>query len=199
VYETSVNRPAGGAAHGMSDGMAALREAVLIGQPQGSAIYFAVDYDAGTQDYEAIAQYLRAAAAQLAGYRTGVYGSYAVIEEMARRKTCSHFWQTYAWSRGKLSQHANIHQYQNDTNVAGVKLDLNESFGNEGWWSTKAVGQPALPPVPQEGGMKMNTRDADAIIRLLAASYELTTDKQARTEIHRLADEVRKAAGITIR
>ncbi|GGD95266.1 DUF1906 domain-containing protein [Paenibacillus nasutitermitis] len=197
VYETSANRPAGGAAHGKSDGLAALREAKLIGQPKGSAIYFAVDYDAGQQDYEVIEHYLRAASAQLLDYHTGVYGSYAVIEEMAKRQACSHFWQTYAWSRGKKSQHANIYQYQNDTSVAGVKLDLNESFGKEGWWNTRISEQPVKPPLAQRE-YKMETRDAQAIIRLLAASYELTTDRQARAEIHRLANEIRRAADIPI-
>jgi len=197
VYETSANRPAGGAAYGKADGLAALKEAKLIGQPPGSAVYFAVDYDAGQQDYESIEQYLRAASAQLLDYPTGVYGSYAVIEEMAKRKACSHFWQTYAWSRGKKSQHANIYQYQNDTSVAGVKLDLNESFGNEGWWNMKTSEQPIQPPLPQHG-KKMAVKDAEAIIRLLAASYELTTDRQARAEIHRLANEIRWAADIPI-
>jgi hypothetical protein len=43
---------------------------------------------------------------------------------------------------------------------------------------------------------KMNPKDAESIIRLLAGAYELTKDKEARDEIHRLANEVRKTAGI---
>ena len=53
-----------------------------IGQPAGSAIYFAVDYDASTHDVEqAIVPYCEAARAQLRpgdpmqSYRIGVYGS----------------------------------------------------------------------------------------------------------------------------
>ena len=52
-----------------------------IGQPAGSAIYFAVDYDASTHDVEqAIVPYFEAARAQLRpgdpmqSYRIGVYG-----------------------------------------------------------------------------------------------------------------------------
>lgn len=136
VFETTANRPAGGTAAGQTDGVLALKEAQSIGQPEGTAIYFAVDYDAQPRDYDAIEQYLRTAAAELLGYAVGVYGSYAVVEEMSRRGAAKHFWQTYAWSRGKKSERANIWQYKNGAQVAGIAVDLNESYGNEGWWDT---------------------------------------------------------------
>ncbi|WP_082083956.1 glycoside hydrolase domain-containing protein [Paenibacillus beijingensis] len=136
VYETAANRPAGGAAAGANDGAAAYKEAVAIGQPAGSAIYFAVDYDARSADYDAIEAYLKAAAAQIGPYKAGVYGSYTVIEEMAGRGAAAHFWQTYAWSRGRRSGRVNIFQYKNGQTVAGVQVDLNDSYGNEGGWST---------------------------------------------------------------
>lgn len=137
VYETTANRASGGAAAGGPDGVAALAEAKLISQPLGSAIYFAVDYDAQAKDYDAIERYLKAAAAEIPEYNIGVYGSYAVIEEMAKRGAAKHFWQTYAWSGGKKSKLANIYQYQNATTLAGLGVDLDESYGSEGWWSTK--------------------------------------------------------------
>ena len=70
-------------AHGTTAGRNAWRYAMeTIGQPAGSAIYFAVDYDASTQDVEqAIVPYFEAARAQLRpgdlmkSYRIGVYGS----------------------------------------------------------------------------------------------------------------------------
>lgn len=134
VFETAANRPAGGAAAGANDGAAAYKEAVAIGQPPGSAIYFAVDYDARSADYDAIEAYLKAAAQQIGPYKVGVYGSYAVIEAMVARGAAVHFWQTYAWSRGRRSGRANIYQYSNGQTVAGVKVDLNESYGREGGW-----------------------------------------------------------------
>ena len=48
----------------------------------------------------------------------------------------SHFWQTYAWSNGQQSSKANIYQYDNDQTIAGVSLDLDNSYGNEGGWET---------------------------------------------------------------
>lgn len=96
VFQRGNNDAAGGAANGTRDGKAALQEAKQIGQPIGKAIYFAVDYDAQSKDYTAIDAYLRAAAKELPGYSVGVYGSYAVVEEMEKRGACKHFWQTYA-------------------------------------------------------------------------------------------------------
>lgn len=149
VYETSANRPAGGAAAGEADGREAMAEAKLIGQPLGSAIYFAVDYDAQPKDYNAIEAYLRAAAKQIDGYKVGVYGSFAVIEEMARRGAAECFWQTYAWSKGKKSSRANLYQYQNGVALAGITVDLNESFGGEGFWNTKPAPKPQPQPEPK--------------------------------------------------
>ncbi|MCD9020517.1 DUF1906 domain-containing protein [Cohnella silvisoli] len=187
VYETAANRASGGASAGQQDGAAALKEAQLIAQPKGSTIYFAVDYDAQPRDYDAIERYLKAAAQQIPDYETGVYGSYAVVEEMAKRKACSCFWQTYAWSRGKKSEFANIYQYQNDVKIGGIAVDLNDSYGSEGWWNTIEGGQPT-----------MSQSDADKIIRFLSAAWYAATTKTDKDEFNRLANEVRKAAGLPI-
>jgi len=203
VYETSANRPAGGAAAGQADGAAAFREAQTVGQPPGTAIYFAVDYDARAQDYDEIEAYLHAAATQIPGYEAGVYGSYAVIEEMAKRGACRHFWQTYAWSRGQKSSRANLYQYRNNVKVAGVTVDLNESFGNEGGWTTKQRGGDGgvTPENPATGGgtnEKMSSDDAVKIIAFLQAAWKVATTKTDKEEFHRLANEVRKAAGLPL-
>lgn len=143
VFETTASRPAGGAGAGEIDGREAMAEAKAIKQPPGSAIYFAVDYNAQPKDYNAIEAYLRAAAKQIQGYKVGVYGSFAVIEEMARRGAAECFWQTYAWSAGKKSRKANLHQYKNGVAMAGITVDLNDSFGGEGFWDTNPKTQPA--------------------------------------------------------
>ncbi len=57
VFETNASRAAKGAAAGQADGAAAYKEAQLICQPTGAAIYFAVDYDARPADYDAIEAY----------------------------------------------------------------------------------------------------------------------------------------------
>lgn len=135
VFETTANRPKEGFVAGTIDGKKAAFEAALINQPRGSTIYFAVDYDASASDYHLIESYLQAAKVELPDYKIGVYGGYRVIEEMAKRKACDCFWQTYAWSSGLLSKHANIYQNKNGVYVAGIQCDLNDSYGNEGWWN----------------------------------------------------------------
>lgn len=197
VFETAVNRPQGGASAGRADGSAAFKQARLVGQPEGSAIYFAVDYDAQPSDYDRIEAYLRAAAVQIPGYRIGVYGSYAVIEEMAARGACDHFWQTLGWSRRKRSDRNNIYQYEIDTKVSGIAVDLNDSYGGEGWWSTSVT--PSEPGGgEEEEEPTMSKEDALKIIAFLQAGYNATSSKEARDEFHRLADEVRKAAGLPL-
>lgn len=215
VFETTANRAAGGAVYGNSDGQAALKEAKAIKQPEGSAIYFAVDYDAQPDDYDAIEAYLKAAAAQIPGYEAGVYASYAVVEEMAKRGACEHFWQTYAWSRGHESNRANLYQYRNNVQAANTAVDLNRSYGGEGWWNTdsdvKASSASDPSPIPEtdanenensnanseEGEMTMSKDDAEKIIRFLSAAWFAAPDQAAKEEFNRLANEVRKAAGLT--
>lgn len=187
VYETTANRPAGGTVAGLADGAAAYREAQAIGQPTGSAIYFAVDYDAGPGQYDEIEAYLRAAAEQIPGYAAGVYGSYQIVEEMAKRQACLHFWQTYAWSRGKRSDRANLYQYRNNVKASGITLDLNESFGNEGWWNTKPK---------QSETATLSQEDANKVIVILQAAWKAAATQADKDEIHRLANEIRQAAGL---
>ncbi|TJY40865.1 DUF1906 domain-containing protein [Cohnella pontilimi] len=185
VFETAARRSAGGALAGHADGALACREAHTVGQPAGSAIYFAVDYDAGPEQYDEIEAYLRAAAAEVPDYRIGVYGSYAVVEQMAKRKVCSHFWQTHAWSRGRKSPFANIHQYKTNVSVDGIAMDLNQSFGQEGWWNTKAAAS----------DNRLDKADADALVRILQATWAAAKTQTDKDEIHRLANVVRRVSG----
>jgi hypothetical protein len=150
VWETCEDRALGGAQAGKEDGQAALAEAIKVGQPKGSTIYFAVDFDANSSQFDAIEAYLRAASNEITGYNVGVYGSYVVVEEMAKRNACKYFWQTYAWSGGKKSQHMNVYQYKNGANVLDISCDLDESFGNEGWWSIQVKESAKMGQVIKE-------------------------------------------------
>lgn len=150
VYETSAGYMRGGSAQAKIDAPIVKKEMQTVGQPAGSAIYFTADFDVTTsQELDAIERYLRQMTAELPDYAIGVYGEYVVIETMADRKACKHFWQTYAWSGGKRSQYANLYQYKNGDSVAGIQVDLNESFGNEGWWSLRPKQEQKPLPTPQ--------------------------------------------------
>lgn len=138
IWEQGASNALGGATAGTKDGQLALAEAVKVGQPTGSAIYFAIDFEATASQMNTIEAYLKAAAQQITGYEVGVYGSYAVIEEMAKRGVCKHFWQTLAWSNGKKSQYNNIYQSDNNVTDFSLSVDHNESYGKEGWWNALA-------------------------------------------------------------
>jgi hypothetical protein len=188
VFETTANRPLTGRDGGLNDGAFALSLARTMGQPEGSAIYFAVDFDATADQMPLVIAYIRAASENTPGYNTGVYGSYAVIEAARVAGACSRFWQTYAWSRGSKSDAANIYQYENDILVHGIGVDLDESYGDEGWWNT---AEPA-----QSGGQSMiMPEDANKMMGFLKAGLAAAPNPEAKAEFQRLANELRRVSG----
>lgn len=126
VWETTADRVKGGAAAGAVDGARALACARALDMPSDGIIYFAVDYNAASTEMGVIEAYLRAARAQTEQYEIGVYGSYAVIEEMALRDVCRGYWQCVAWSQGKKSPALNVYQAEWGKAAAGISVDINE-------------------------------------------------------------------------
>jgi hypothetical protein len=49
-----------------------------------------------------------------------------VFNACAAVKACTFFWQTSAWSHGKVSPHAQRYQHIDDTTIAGVQVDIND-------------------------------------------------------------------------
>jgi len=174
VFETYADRALGGAVAGGIDGALALIVAQELQMPKNAVIYFAVDFDAGDDAMDAIEAYLKAAKSELGDYEIGVYGSFAVIEEMAARGACKGFWQTYAWSQGQKSAHTNVYQYSNDETLAGISVDFDEAESLSGMWDYKkeaaAPGQEEnmvryayLKDIPSENGFR------DIVDKLMSA------------------------------
>lgn len=90
------------ASRGTDDANGALQQAQGIGQPQGSAIYFTVDYDASSSDITGnITAYFQAVAAALKGsYTVGVYGSGSVCAAITGAGLAQLAWlaQSTGWS-----------------------------------------------------------------------------------------------------
>ncbi len=115
------------AAQGAQDGAAGLACAVLAGQPEGSTIYYAVDYNVPEEDFPAIDAYFHAVEAQHGSkYRVGVYGSYRVCAYLHAQGFRA--WETYAWSRGRVLDGIDLYQYENDVDLAGIKVDRDRAF-----------------------------------------------------------------------
>lgn len=113
-------------AQGRIDGAAARADGLRRGQPLGTPILFAVDFDVQAPD--SLVHYFNGVYAGLDGaFDPGVYGEFDVVK-LARESwpALVAFWQTYAWSRGEVYYAADIFQHANGVEVApGLVVDLN--------------------------------------------------------------------------
>ena len=133
-------------ASGFADGVAAYRQAKAIGQPAGSAIYFAVDYNAQQPDVTGpIDQYFRGIANGLASvggfeqYRIGVYGSGAVCAYLRGMRLAQYAWlsNSTAWSGYNSFAGWNIRQLPSSPSLS-FGHDLNEATNDYGGFQVKS-------------------------------------------------------------
>jgi hypothetical protein len=131
-------------ASGYADAISAYRQARSVGQPAGSAIYFAVDYNAQPPDiYGSIDRYFRGIAAGLAAvggsaqYRVGVYGSGAVCAYLKHFRLAEYAWlsNSTAWS-GYNFAGWNIKQLKASPSLS-FGHDLNEARDDYGGFQVK--------------------------------------------------------------
>ncbi|MCQ2009274.1 DUF1906 domain-containing protein [Sporolactobacillus sp. STSJ-5] len=125
-------------AKGVSEAKEAETWAHSINQPNGTAIYFSVDFDAKGSALAAVKQFFKGVDETLKDYKVGVYGSYGVIEALSETTYTDYYFQTYAWSGGKVSKYADLYQYKNGQTIADVTVDYNEIKGNAGEWEAVA-------------------------------------------------------------
>ena len=152
-------------ASGYSDAWNAYRQAKTVGQPAGSAIYFAVDFNAGAQDLPRVDQYFRGIAAGFAAvsrgraeYQVGVYGSGAVCDAVKRTRLARYAWlsNARAWAGSAGYTGWDIRQGAPFASLS-FNHDSNEARGDYGGFrpANLAVAAPsisldtALPPAPQ--------------------------------------------------
>jgi len=128
-------------ARGYWDAMQAAQQAKAVGQPGGSAIYFAVDFDARGADIVPIDQYFRgitnglaAAGAGRPEYKVGVYGSGAVCESLKGRGLAQYAWLTNstAWAGTMNYADWNIRQGRPYATLGFINHDSNEARDDYG-------------------------------------------------------------------
>lgn len=151
IYETSPTHASYFSyAQGQADASSANSLAKAAGQPEGSSIYFTVDYDAQTRDFPAILDYFKAINKYLTNYHVGAYGSYAILTELQSKKLAEYWFQTVAWSAGKTLSDMHIYQAKTNEELVGVNVDVDELAKEDiGAWSqakTKAPKPPAPAP-----------------------------------------------------
>lgn len=175
VFERTADRTKGGAPSGKVDGIEARIHCMELGQPGGSAIYFAVDYDAPQSQYDNIEEYLKAAKAQIGNYKLGVYGSYDVVEEMAKRLPGIYIWQTLAWSRRKISDKAHVFQKQIDTVVNGINIDWNDMYKEAGLWGGKPIVVPDKTTPEKDPAPIPNAKATEVVLKLTSKKGSITS------------------------
>jgi len=147
---------------GYSDAISVRNQASAIGQPPGTAIYFAVDYNARSGDIAGpIQQYFQGVNAGLAAagggrpeYKVGVYGSGAVCDAMKRAGLAQYTWLTgsTAWAGTLNYDDWNIRQ-GGHFSVLSFDHDSNEAKNDYGGFQVATTGAPpAAAPAVAPGG-----------------------------------------------
>ena len=123
---------------GAQDGNAAVQAAKATGQPTGTPIYFAVDYDADRCDLNTICDYFKNVFTTVrgAGYFVGVYGSGMVCKTLTEQGWVHYTWlaQSRGWA-GYDDWHDSASIVQGaETTWHGIDVDLDTSSGDAGGW-----------------------------------------------------------------
>jgi hypothetical protein len=127
-------------AKGVDDGASAYHDAMSLGQPNGSAIYFAVDFDATAAEITGvISDYFRGIADGFAtisrgapGYLIGVYGSGLTCSSILTQGLVKYSWLALAtgW-QGYSFGGWNIKQKPGEP-VKGIPLDFDDATDDYG-------------------------------------------------------------------
>lgn len=142
---------------GKSDGKSAYAYAQDINQPSQSAIYFAVDYDATSQDIQGpIKEYFQGVFDGLKNssdskpiYKIGVYGSGACCDYLRKNLNFVEFsWlaESTGWLNSKTYNTWNIKQSIATTSLCGLDKtawDSNEAQGNYGQFTIIEANNPS--------------------------------------------------------
>lgn len=147
VFEEAAGNWSRGRSQGVIDGRRARDHANAIGFPADRPIYMAVDQDVvAAGQFAAMLDYLRGASESLGGtYVTGVYGEADVIDRARDARVAAWFWQTKAWSRGRVTS-AHLLQLIGTVNVGGIGCDINDVLATDwGQHNARSDMEPNTP------------------------------------------------------
>lgn len=136
VWESGSGRAKAGFDAGLQDGHDAVTQAQALGQPAGTAIYAAVDYDPAG-NLSPVLAYFHGFGQPVgaAGFQVGCYGSADVIDAVVAAGKAAFGWQTLAWSRGRVSAHAALYQAGHTVTLDGVVCDVDQVRSPYGGWA----------------------------------------------------------------
>jgi hypothetical protein len=143
-------------ANGLREATSALQQAQACGQPYGTCIYFAVDFDASqSQIISGIIPYFRAVNEILNGhYTVGVYGSGLVCSQLdaAELVTYDFLAGAMGWQGSRAYSNAHLTEIEQSVNVDpwgfGFPIDQDMAPANRGFGSWKSSIEPIPTPAP---------------------------------------------------
>ncbi len=147
IWERNGDRASFTAAQGQNDGVLASAVAKALGQPEGSVIISAIDYDAPIEDWAGIQDYFDEFAVALGdhGYKAGAYGNGlmlgklldAGIIEVAYLAGAESWRESLGFTRWQIRQHPTI----TDLSL-GIEIDRCDAQGDFGAW--RLLAPPAV-------------------------------------------------------
>ncbi|MCL6442092.1 MAG: DUF1906 domain-containing protein [Alicyclobacillus sp.] len=168
---------------GAQDAKDTLTELAYLGIAPNSniVVYYSVDYDAYTQaDFDAVDNYLVAVEKELGGtFGYGVYGGLPVLQYLSSGKAKAkptRFWQTIAWSGGRLFSHANLYQNKVETRVSGISVDVDQVLVEPGWYPVDPPPEQKPEPTLKEGSKGAAVKTLQEVLNKHGAKPQLVVD-----------------------
>jgi hypothetical protein len=139
------------------------------GHPK-APLYFAVDWDANSTELAHVGSYLDGAASVIGRARVGVYGGIRTVNWCHDHGKAVWFFQTYAWSYGKISPYTHVYQYRNGQDLFGGQVDLCRSLKtNFGQWAP-GTGSFGTAPAVSNDQVTPGSWDYSGVINAIAAT-----------------------------
>ncbi|WP_445487433.1 glycoside hydrolase domain-containing protein [Niallia sp. 03133] len=135
---------------GAADVKEAMEYAQSVQQPKGTAIYFAVDFDASFYQLKSVLQYFSEIQRIVKNYKIGIYGSYKVVNAVKDAGLADFYWQTYAWSRGQVADFIHMYQCENNIRTAGVTIDRNNIIKSPGHWKKETAKEAVIESISKK-------------------------------------------------
>ena len=162
VWESGATRPLLGFDAGVEDAHSALIGLTHVRIAGGMAIYFGMDRNTDSTQWPKIEAYFRGVGSVMGVERTGLYGEYELGNRLLSLGLIKWWWQTRAWSGGKISDKAHLYQYSNSHTINGAAVDYDTAL--KPFW-----GQMLAPQSPPD-----TSTGADMDIHLKAEDWTPT-------------------------
>jgi hypothetical protein len=153
---------------GLKDGNWAVQRASVIGQPEGTGIYFTVDFGTVKDDLPAITEYFKGVNQALAGtgYLVGGYGPGMVLAHLVSNNLIAFSWLANAHSWRPGFKNPNIDQGA-ETTLCGCGIDPDEARDDFGAWTLGSV----VASVPTARAPVATTQAAPSVVASAQTPY----------------------------